>query len=158
MADSIDIQLKTLVEEAVKTATASQNAVLTDIARMVRELKPVAQEPTSTPIPSNPNPPVQPPPTQADDGPGTRSTTKLRWRSINWTVVDGKVLKDGQSTPDVAMTGNVESIEISPENLLRQTNLAGDVFDYSGQSHWSYVGKVKRPSLNADVRLPETGA
>jgi hypothetical protein len=76
-----------------------------------------------------------------------REGDTLRWRGIEWKLSGGRILKNGQSTPDVELTGNVRRMSIEPlkndhRGMLTQVNAEGQAYTYSGRRDWDWVQKV----------------
>lgn len=146
--------LLAVVQSAVSAVNA-QSAVTRDLAEQVRaaraEIAELAAPPVLTPPvvvePPAPAPgpaAVEPAPAEPDSPDGTRigAGQSLRWQGGVWTIVGGRVQRDGQSTADVALTAGVEWLAVNGDTLEHGT-AAGEVWRYTGAPDWALQEPVK---------------
>ena len=99
--------------------------------------------PAPTPLPAEPPPVPEPPPAAADSPDGARIAAggELRWQGSVWTIVGGKLQRDGATTEDVSLTAGVLWLEIRGARLVHGT-VDGNVWAHTGGMHWQLIGAV----------------
>ena len=97
--------------------------------------------PAPTPLPAEPPPVPEPPPAAADSPDGARIAAggELRWQGSVWTIVGGKLRRDGATTEDVSLTAGVLWLEIRGDRLVHGT-VDGNVWAHTGGMHWQLIG------------------
>ena len=97
--------------------------------------------PAPTPLPAEPPPVPEPPPAAADSPDEARIAAggELRWQGSVWTIVGGKLRRDGATTEDVSLTAGVLWLEIRGDRLVHGT-VDGNVWAHTGGMHWQLIG------------------
>lgn len=113
---------------------------------------PPAPEPSPAPAPE-PGPVPVPVPVPVDP-PGS-----VRWRGALWTISAARqILRDGAIIPETAKTSGVQIIYKTPDDLLEQQNLAGEIYRWTGAPDWERIYPQPQLSIAANGTIPRPSA
>lgn len=139
--------------DALERKIDATNAVLVDVNQQIRDARASLEQaiaecpcddvaaPTPAPVPV-PTPAPVPAPV---DPPGS-----VRWQGSLWTIVGGKIQRDGAVVPETELTANVVAIYLQGD-VLTQKNAAGDEYQFTGKPHWKFLppGPVQTATITA---------
>ena len=135
--------MKTAIEQAVAECPCDEAPPVDS---------PPAPEPSPAPAPE-PGPVPVPVPVPVDP-PGS-----VRWRGALWTISAARqILRDGAIIPETAKTSGVQIIYKTPDDLLEQQNLAGEIYRWTGAPDWERIYPQPQLSIAANGTIPRPSA